>query len=70
MARFDRGVSCYTTALVPIHFPENEVSCRYCPLCKFRLVDGKAAAICSSTGEIINNVDKPDGCPAIRQEET
>ena len=69
MARFDKGVSHYTVALVPIRFPENEVNCRYCPIRQMRLVDGRAECICGSTGEIIKNVDKPDGCPAIIQEE-
>lgn len=69
MARFEKGVSHYTVALVPIRFPENEVNCRYCPIRQMRLVDGRAECICGSTGEIIKNVDKPDGCPAIIQEE-
>lgn len=68
MSRFDRGVGHYTVALVPIRFPENEVNCRYCPLRQMRLLDGQAAVICGSTGEIIKNVDKPDGCPAAIQE--
>lgn len=69
MARFDRGVSHYTVALVPIRFPENEVNCRYCPIRQMRLIDGAAACVCGSTGEIIKNVDKPNGCPALIQEE-
>lgn len=68
MARFDRGVKHYTVALVPINYPENEVTCRYCPLLKFRIVAGEAAAVCGSTGEIIKNIDKPDDCPAVIQE--
>lgn len=69
MARFDKGVTHYTVAMVPIFFPENEVNCRYCPLLKFRLSDGQPVAVCASSGEIIKNVDKPDTCPAIIQEE-
>ncbi len=69
MSRFDRGVSHYTVAMVPVRFPENAVTCRYCPLRKFRLMDGGAEVICGSTGEIIKDVDNPDGCPAIIQEE-
>lgn len=69
MGRFDRGVSHYTVAMVPIHFPEGEVNCRYCPLRQLRLVDGKATVICGSTGEIIKDVDNPGGCPAIIQED-
>lgn len=69
MARFDRGVNHYTVALVPIRFPENEVNCRYCPIRQMRLIDGRAECICGSTGIIIKNVDKPDGCPAMIQEE-
>lgn len=67
MARFDRGVSHYTVATVPIRFPENEVNCRWCPLRQMRLLNGQAAVICGSTGEIITNVDKPDNCPAVIQ---
>lgn len=69
MARFDNGVSHYTVALVPIRFPENEVNCRYCPIRQLRLLDGSAAVICGSTGEIVKNVDKPDNCPAVVQED-
>lgn len=69
MARFDRGVTHYTVALVPIRFPEDEVNCRYCLIRQMRLIDGVAEVICGSTGEIIKNVDMPDGCPAIIQEE-
>ena len=69
MARFDRGVSHYTVALVPISFPEDEVNCRYCPIRQMRLVDGRAECICGSTGIIIKNVDQPENCPAIIQEE-
>ena len=70
MGRFDRGVSHFTAALVPIKFPESVVTCRYCPIRQLRLVDGQAAVICGSTGEIIKNVDRPEDCPAIIQEET
>lgn len=69
MARFERGVRHYTVALVPIRFPEKEVNCRYCPIRQMRLIDGAAACVCGSTGEIIKNVDMPDGCPAVIQEE-
>lgn len=69
MGRFDRGVGHYTVALVPIRFPEDEVNCRYCPLRQMRLLDGQAAVICGSTGEIIKNVDMPEDCPAVIQED-
>ena len=68
MARFDRGVTHYTVALVPIRFPEDEINCRYCPIRQMRLIDGVAEVICGSTGEIIKNIDKPDDCPAVIQE--
>lgn len=68
MARFDRGCDHYTVALVPISFPGDEVTCRRCPLLKLRLLDGKAEAVCISSGEIIKNVDKPEECPAVIQE--
>lgn len=66
MSRLERGVGYYTKALVPVGFPEDNVVCRYCPLCKLRLMNGRPEAICQSTGEIIGNVDhRPDGCPAV-----
>lgn len=68
MARFDRGVGYYTVAMVPIRFPENAVTCRYCPLRQLRLVGSGAAIVCGSTGEIIKDVDHPDDCPAVIQE--
>lgn len=68
MGRFDRGVSHFTLAYVPIKFPEGAVGCRYCPIRQLRLIDGRAAVICGSTGEIIKDVDNPDDCPAIIQE--
>ncbi len=69
MGRFDRGCTYYTVATVPIYFPENEVNCRYCPLRQLRLIDGKAVVVCGSTGEIVKNVDKPEHCPAVIQED-
>lgn len=70
VSRFDRGVGYYTVAMVPIHFPENCVSCRYCPLMKFQLVNSAAAIVCRSTGEIITDIDNPgDKCPAVIQED-
>ena len=69
MPRFDRGVEYYTTALVPIGFPQNAVYCRYCPLLKLRLAGKTAAAVCLSTGRIIDDIDhRPDDCPVIMQE--
>lgn len=66
MSRFVKGVEYYTTALIPVGFPGDEVTCRYCPMCKLRLMQGKAEAVCQATGEIIGNVDhRPDGCPAV-----
>ena len=62
---FDRGVTHYTQAIIPVWFPGDEVVCRYCPLCKLRLMHGKAEAVCQATGELLYNVDhRPDGCPA------
>ena len=66
MGRFDRGVAYFTKVLSPVGFPEDCITCRYCPLCKLRLMQGKAEAVCQATGEIIENVDhRPEGCPAV-----
>lgn len=66
MGRFDKGVEYYTKVLIPVGFPEDCVTCRYCPMCKLRLMQGKAEAVCQSTGEIIGNVDhRPEDCPAV-----
>ncbi len=36
MAKFENGIRFYTTAtaIVTVHFPENEVKCAYCPWCR------------------------------------
>lgn len=66
MSRFDRGVEYYTTMWIPVGFPEDSITCRNCPMCKLRLMQGKAEAVCQATGEIIGNVDhRPEGCPAV-----
>lgn len=70
MSRFERGISRYTVAMVPVHFPQNEVNCRYCPMRALQLVNSEAVIVCRSTGEIIRDIDNPgDICPAIIQEE-
>lgn len=66
MAKFDKGVAYYTQVLIPVGFPEDCVICRYCPICKLRLLNGKAEAVCKATGAILDNVDhRPDDCPAM-----
>lgn len=66
MSRFDKGVTHYTKVLIPVGFPGDSVICRYCPICKLRLMQGRPEAVCQATGEIIGNVDhRPDGCPAV-----
>ena len=36
MGKFDNGVSYYTDgfAIIPVHFPEDEVKCKWCPFCR------------------------------------
>ena len=36
MAKFDKGVLWFTSGIakVPIHFPEAEIKCQYCPFCR------------------------------------
>lgn len=63
MARFDRGVAYYTQMVVPVHFPEDAVICRYCQV--MRSIDGGTRHMCMATGEILYNIDsRPEGCPA------
>lgn len=60
---FASGVSFYThaTVTVPIHFPEREICCWYCPLYNKR--DNE----CILTGETVYNGRKFVGeqCPAV-----
>lgn len=66
MSRFDRGVEYYTQVMIPVGFPEDNVVCRYCPMCKLRLMQGKAEAVCQATGMILDNVDRrPEECPGV-----
>lgn len=53
--RFEKGVKWYTHGLIPVHFPENEVMCRYCPA--LRSDQGGARYKCTVTGEILYNID-------------
>lgn len=70
MGRFDKGVSYYTQMWIPVGFPEDAVCCRYCPMCKLRFVGNAGAAVCISTGSIINDIDNPpEDCPAEIKED-
>lgn len=69
--RFERGVTSYTTAWIPVGFPGDAVYCRYCPLMKLRIVGNAGHAVCMSTGSIIYDIDNPpEDCPAEVREET
>lgn len=68
--RFERGVTHYTVAHIPVAFPGDAIYCRYCPMCKLRFVGNAGAAVCMSTGSIINDIDNPpDDCPAEIKED-
>lgn len=62
MPRFDKGVSYYTRARVPVYFPEDAVCCRYCPM--MRADAAGARHVCVMTGLILPTLDTtPTGCP-------
>lgn len=63
MKNFHNGVSYYTSGLVPIHFPENDVVCRHCIMLGNDYGVGRVK--CLSTGEIIPAPDYMRGqlCP-------
>ena len=63
MARFDRGVNYFTTGYLnyPVHFPEDAVSCSYCPYCH---QDSMERKFCRITGQMLYSKDtRPDDCP-------
>lgn len=33
MKDFESGINFYTTGTVKVHFPENQVICKWCPFC-------------------------------------
>lgn len=53
MGRFDKGVSYYTDAevTVQVHFPEDEVKCKWCPFLKH--YDSMDRDRCNLTNEIL-----------------
>lgn len=69
MARkFENGVSWYTHGVISISFPEDEVSCRYCPCLRS---DANGARFkCCITGDILANIDLiGHRCPIESMEE-
>ena len=63
MARFERGVSYYTTGVInlPVHFPEDAVACRYC---RYSHMDNMERMWCRLTGALLYSKDAiPEDCP-------
>lgn len=69
--KFENGVKYYTPGIVKlkIHFPENEISCNWCPFC--RAEDALKRYWCRLTNEMIYNPYSglADGCPIRFKEE-
>lgn len=67
MSRFDKGITYYTSAMIPVAFPEDAVCCRYCPA--MRSIDSGSRHMCMATGRILYNIDQRGfDCPAIVEE--
>lgn len=69
MARFDKGVSYYTSgkAVVPVHFPEDAVACRWCPFC---YMDNMERNWCRLNGTLLYTKDTiSDDCPIVFDKE-
>ncbi len=61
MGRFDNGINYYTSAILNIHFPEDDVRCGQCPLC---YEDSLHRAKCRLTGELVYSLQSiSDFCP-------
>lgn len=70
---FENGVSFYTTgtAKINVHFPENDVRCKWCPFC--RAEENPGRYWCRLTNDMIYNPNYaglPEFCPiTINKEE-
>lgn len=72
MARFDNGISYYTTgtAVIKVSFPENATACQYCRFC--RADEALKRYWCRLTDEIIVNpysLYRGAKCPIVFEEE-
>ena len=72
MARdFQDGVRFYTPALLNeyVHFPENQLMCKWCPYCKQTSV--RDVYMCIVTRDTLYNTDRlGENCPLIIEETT
>lgn len=61
--KFEGGIRYYTYANVRVHFPEQEITCRACPLLGSEY--GMKREYCRLTGEYIPDADylTGHGCP-------
>ena len=71
MNKFENGVKFYRKgqAAVTVHFPENEVSCNWCPFC--RAEDTLKRYWCRLTNDMIYNpyAGRNSSCPIHFEEE-
>lgn len=71
MKSFKNGVSWYTrgTAIVDVHFPEDDVCCSWCPFC--RAENDLGRFWCRLTNQMIYNpyTERDDDCPIILENE-
>lgn len=66
MRKFDTGVSYYTTAILSIHFPEDDICCGQCPLC---YKDNLDRPRCSYTNQLVYSKETiVEYCPLVFKE--
>lgn len=70
MAGFSRGVEYYTTlkGVIAVNFPENDVSCQWCPFCRSEKDVGRFW--CRLNNEMLYSPNyRGDKCPLKEEEE-
>ena len=57
MARFDNGILWYTTAIahIAVHFPEDDIKCRWCP--HLRSDEANGRHFCRLTSDIVYSTE-------------
>lgn len=69
MKSFDHGVGWYATGYAPVHFPEGDICCAWCPALGVELKSDRK--YCKCTGEFLASPNYSVGlnCPIKFEEE-
>ena len=69
MARFDKGILWYTTAIanIAVAFPEDDIKCRWCRF--LRADEANNRHFCRLTDDVLYSIEIiADSCPLVFEE--